>query len=454
MTVLTMRKLTALLVLLPALAASAAPSVPAAPPAAAAPPGPARRVVTLEEAVQSARAHQPQLQQAQANTRAGVARAAEQRAGLLPQVGVTGAVQRAGGPRSVTVPSATDPARFTTVTRNTASTTWSGTASAEQVLFDPGTLFRWRAARSSAEALRQAEGTTRLDVVSTVRAAYFAARADRDLARVARETAANDQAHLAQAQALVAVGTQAPIAVATARAALASAQLALIQAENSYANARTQLAQAMGLETWEDFEVGDETLPAVPGEEGELEPLLVEALQARPELASLSAQVHAEEQTRISSRTGYLPTVSARATYGAAGPRLDDTSESWTAGLSLTWSIFDGGLTHARVQEADANLDALRAQETSLRTSIRVALEQSFLGVRAARSSVQAAGEAEASAREQLRLAEGRYQAGAGSIIELQDAQLTLSNAAAQRVQAEYNLSAARAALLRALGRE
>ena len=57
-------------------------------------------------------------------------------------------------------------------------------------------------------------------------------------------------------------------------------------------------------------------------------------------------------------------------------------------------------------------------------------------------------------AREQLRLAEGRYRAGAGSIIELGDAQVTLSNAAAQRVQAEYNLAAARAALLRALGRE
>jgi len=322
------------------------------------------------------------------------------------------------------------------------------------VLFDPGALYRWRAARSGAEALRETESTTRLDVVSTVRAAYFAARADRDLARVARETVANDRAHLAQAQALVEVGTQAPIAVATARAALASAQLALIQAENGYANAKTQLAQAMGLETWDDFDVGDDTLPAVPGEEGELEPLLGEALRARPELASLSAQVRAEEQTKVADRTGYLPTVSARATYGAAGPRVNDTTESWTAGLSLTWSIFDGGLTHARVQEADANLDALRAQATALRTSIRVALEQAYLGVRAARSSVEAAKEAEASAREQLRLAEGRYQAGAGSILELQDAQLTLNNAAAQRVQAEYNLSAARSALLRALGRE
>ncbi|HET6438852.1 MAG TPA: TolC family protein, partial [Anaeromyxobacter sp.] len=61
--------------------------------------------------------------------------------------------------------------------------------------------------------------------------------------------------------------------------------------------------------------------------------------------------------------------------------------------------------------------------------------------------------EAETNAREQLRLAEGRYQAGAGSIIELGDAQIAASTAAAQRVQAEYNLAAARASLVRSLGR-
>jgi outer membrane protein len=57
-------------------------------------------------------------------------------------------------------------------------------------------------------------------------------------------------------------------------------------------------------------------------------------------------------------------------------------------------------------------------------------------------------------ARERLRLAEGRYQAGAGSLLELSDAQVALTAAAAQQVRAEYELAAARAALLRALGRE
>jgi outer membrane protein len=57
-------------------------------------------------------------------------------------------------------------------------------------------------------------------------------------------------------------------------------------------------------------------------------------------------------------------------------------------------------------------------------------------------------------ARLQLRLAEGRYETGTGSVIELTDAQTALTSAAGQRVLADYNLAVARAQLTRALGRE
>jgi outer membrane protein len=426
----------------------AAPGLAAAQAAApAAPAAPAKKVVTLEEAVQSAEAHLPALRQAKANARVGAAQADEARAPLLPQLGVNGQVQReeSGAPRSAV-------GRSLALSGRTGNL-WTAQATLGQVVFGPADYHAWRSADATARSLDYTADVTRLDAVSGVRAAYFAARADRDLARVAQETVANDQAHLRQVEAFVEVGTQPSIALAQSRSALASAQLSLIQAQNGYDTAKAQLAQAMGLTAWDDFEVGDDTMPAVPGEDGPLAPLLAEALAARPELASLQSQQLAGEQTRSSARSGFLPSVSAQGTYTGEGSSPDNLAPVWTLGLSLSWSLFDGGLTGARVQAANASLDALRAQEEGLRTSIRVALEQATLGVKAALSSLQAAREAEGNAREQLRLAEGRYQAGAGSIIELGDAQVAESTAAAQRVQAEYNLGSARAALLRALGR-
>ena len=71
----------------------------------------------------------------------------------------------------------------------------------------------------------------------------------------------------------------------------------------------------------------------------------------------------------------------------------------------------------------------------------------------AAKASRQVSDEVSFNASERLRLAEGRYAAGVGSVIELGDAQLALSNAAAQIVQTQFQLSSARADLLAALGK-
>ncbi len=85
---------------------------------------------------------------------------------------------------------------------------------------------------------------------------------------------------------------------------------------------------------------------------------------------------------------------------------------------------------------------------------MRLEVDQARLGVRAARAAVGAAGEAVVNGRERLRLAEGRYRTGVGNAIELGDAQLVLTQAGFQKVQADYNLASSRSQLLRALGRE
>jgi outer membrane protein len=251
----------------------------------------------------------------------------------------------------------------------------------------------------------------------------------------------------------VQVGTRPEIDLASACAARATAQVALIQSENGYDTARAQLSQAMGVVRPNDFDVGDDLLPPVSGEDQPLEPLFQEAVASRPELASFREAAHAQDLARSAARAGWLPTVGATAGISAVGPTPTDTIPNWNAGVTLTWNLFQGGLTRGLVREAEANLNAVSAQEEAFRQQIRLEVEQARLAVRAAIASLGAATEAETAAREQLRLAEGRYRAGAGSIIELGDAQVAYANSAAQRVQSQYNVASSRAALLRALGR-
>ena len=179
-----------------------------------------------------------------------------------------------------------------------------------------------------------------------------------------------------------------------------------------------------------------------------------EAVRARPDITSLDAQIRAQELSLGATRAAYWPTLSAATGATESGAQIDNLVWNWNASLNLTWQVYQGGVTRAQVQEASANLKGLVAQRDALRQTLRVNVEQARLGLRAAKAGLSASEEALVNARERLKLAEGRYQVGVGNLIELGDAQLAYTNAAVQKVQAEYNLANARAQLLQALGRE
>jgi outer membrane protein len=431
----------------PAASPPAASPPAASPPAAAHPaaaPAAARPALTLEEAVRLALQNQPQLRQARAGTEAAGARADEARAPLLPQLTGTASYKVAtnnlpGYPESWS-----------------GSRLWSFGATLSQLVWDFGqTTGRWAAAKEGAAGQRESERATGLQVLFSVRTAYFAARAGRDLVGVASETLQNQEAHLRQVQGFVDVGRNPEIDLAQARTDRANAQVQLISAQNSYETGKAQLNQAMGIEGTTDYDIADETLPAVEGEDLSTDALLAEALPRRPDVTALEAQLRAQRATVGSVKGAYWPTLGLSAGLNDSGPTPGASSMvwNWSAGALLTWNLFQGGLTEAQVREARANLDSTDAQLASLRQQVRLEVEQARLAVRAAKSALSASAEALVNARERLRLAEGRYQTGAGSIIELGDAQVALTAAGAQRVQADYTLATARAQLLKALGR-
>src|SRR5438045_624771 len=254
----------------------------------------AARVVTLDEAVQTARAHQPQLRQAHASTDAAHAVADEARAPLLPQVAATAAYDR-GTANFIFRPGV--PA--TNANNSPVATTYnffSSGITVYQLLYDFGqTSQRWRSQQATAQATAELELSTAQQLDLTVRATFFGARANKALVAVAEETVANLQRHLEQTQAFVKAGTRPDIDLFQARSDLATAQVQLINARNNYSQSRAQLNQAMGVEGPIDFDVADQSLGPTAGEDAPAERLLTEALKARPEMASLADQVRAQQ---------------------------------------------------------------------------------------------------------------------------------------------------------------
>ncbi len=420
--------------------------------AAAPPNGPA---LSLEQALRTALQNHPELRRAQAGVGAANARADQLRAPLLPQVQANLSYQRSTAnfvPRPGSLPRDLS----STGSRSSFDTFdyFSGSLSASQLVWDFGqTTGRWRASQAQAEAQKESARTSEQQVLLNVHTAFFTARAAKALVEVAQETLENQRQHLAQAEAFVQIGTRPEIDVAQARTDLANARVQLINAQNGYATAKAQLNLAMGVEGPADYQVSNDVLEVVEGEASTTDALLEEAIRARPELASLTRQQESQALTLRSIRGNYWPSlgVSTGLTEGAAS--IDRNAWNWSAGVNLSWPIFQGLQTRAQVREAEYGLFALDAQSDALRQQVRLEVERARLAVVAAKEELVAADEALSAARERLRLAEGRYETGVGNIIELGDAQVALTNAAAQRVQSEYRLASARAQLLNALGR-
>jgi len=210
----------------------------------------------------------------------------------------------------------------------------------------------------------------------------------------------------------------------------------------------------MGVEGPINYDVEVAVVLAVAGEDSSTDDLLPQAIKARPDLQSLADQIRAQEATIRATKGGYGPALNAGAGFSESGPALDNMGWNWNVALSLTWQFFGGGITQQQVREAKATASVLSGQYEIQRQQIRLDLEQARLAVRAAKASVEATHEAVVNAREQLRLAEGRYGAGVGNVIELGDAQVAMTTASAQEVQAQFGLATARAQLMLALGQD
>ncbi len=406
--------------------------------------------LTLDQAIQLAKEHQPDILRAQANTSAADARAEEQFSNLLPQVTGTAAFSRQ------TKNLAAQPG----LTNGNAGGTWDTVSywnlgiTASQLVWDfNATRGRYLSSKLTAGATKDSEATQVSTTLLSVQTAFFNANATKALVKVAGDSVASNRSHLEQTEGFVKAGTHPEIDLYQNRADLATAELQLVNAKNNYEQAKALLNQAMGVEQSTDYDVADQGLTRLPDEDASEEKLVQAAYDARPEVKSLVKTSQSQAKLIDAAKGTYLPSLGVSTGFSDKGTDLHDMTWNWNAQAVLSWSIFQGGLTRAQVREAEANLAVADAQLASERNQVRLEVVQAHLAVIAAKASVETNAKIVQNQKIRLRLAEGRYQAGVGSIIELQDAQVAVTTALGNAVQADFSLSVARAQLMKALGR-
>ena len=398
---------------------------------------------TLSQCVAIAIEQHPSLKAAAASVEAGHARVWEAAAPYLPQITAQYGAQRRQ----------TNSAAFGSPTGQPfRSYFYNMGASLTQVLFDFGqTLDSIRSAQAAEQSLQADLSTQLAAVVLNLKQSYFTLLANRRLLGVADETVHQNQKHLEQAEGRFNVGLAAKIDVTTAQVQLANAELNQVTARNNVAVARETLRNALGLSGPLDFDIVDNLdVHRVTITEDEA---LAAAYNLRPELQSIVAHERATIEQIGALQKSYLPSVQAKADYNYLG--IDyPLVNTWDFGATVTLPIMSGGLTTAQIAEQKANLANLKSNEEVERQDIALEVRQAVLNLAQAAESIRVSEKGLQQARENLDLAEGRYNTGVGNIIELTDAQASLTTAEASYVQALYNYKTTIAALEKATAKQ
>ncbi len=444
--------------LLPRLAATAVVGLALA--LAAAPAAADGHVLSLDEALRTAREQQPQLRAARAQTRAATARAGEARSGYLPKVDAQAQYQRATtnfllSPMMVHTPLTKGYHANNQLGLDDTVNYYVFGVTATQLIYDfgrvPALMAQGDAGVDASQAdVRAAEQTIALNV----RLAYYSALATKQLVQVGDNAVQNQQRHVDQVRRFVEQGQRTRFDLSSMELNLANAQLGLVRARDALSTAKVRLATAMGSDSSYDFDLVEPPDDTQGLERSSAEELERIAIQRRPELAKIAAQVRAQQSAGRAARAGYLPTLSAVGNVTAAKVEGFGAGYDWYVGVGLTWNLFGGMLTTRQSEEADASADAAVAQRESLRQAIRAEIQEQLLAITDARQRQDVSDRAVATATERLHQAEDRLQTGAGDALDLDDAQVTLTNAEAQSVQARYDLAIARARLRHAVGVE
>lgn len=331
---------------------------------------------------------------------------------------------------------------------------WTANLSLQQTVWDFGrTLNRYRLAQAQArQALAQQQLVEELVDVAA-EAAYRSALAADELVAAMSESLRQAQAHLDLARGRAEVGMAAPYDVSRAEVEVAQAEVRLIQAKNAKELTMAQLAIACGLDALPEGAVLHQAPPRAIPELPSLEAAMEEAMEALPEMREARAAVEAAERAYRAAISELFPSLDLTGTASLRGREFDDLQPGWTAAISLSVPIVNGGADLAGIREQRALLAATQANFVQLRRALRLDLETALLAVEEASARLAAAEAMETSAAQGLSLAEGRYQTGLGSALELADAQSQLANARAERVQSALDLSISLARLERLLGR-
>ncbi len=408
----------------------------------------AQQTLTMEQAVQLALQSNWSIAQSQNTVEAAHADALSSSGNYLPTVSLSAGWNRnqedRTSPSTQVIGGVAAPLQTTFRVTNSFSTG----IDAQYTIFDGFRREGTRGNASSRATGAELDATrTKQSVVFQVERAYVNVLRNKNLVKVSEENLKRDQRQLERITESNKVGALSLADVYRQQSQVANDELDMITAQNNYDKSKADLISLIGANVFESYNIADSSLIAEISDTqlAETKALFANetelnkrALTSRPDYLSYSESYEASGSGVTAARSGYFPSITAFAGYSLTNTEISTLSDNkninW--GLNIRWNLFDGFQTNQSLQNA---LATKRNAEISMRQAerdINVEVRKALLDLEAARKAYEVSQKGLVSAQQDHRIAEERYNLGAGTLLDLLVANAGLVNAQASRVNA------------------
>jgi len=418
--------------------------------AAAADSEPANRPLTLSDCIRIALEANPARRSAAAGVQSAREAVGEAQAPYYPELGLQAGYHRfqthAFLPGWVRIPPGSP-----TVVGPTDD--WLGGLRARYTLYDFGERKALgQVARARQGLAEEEQSRIRQDIILSVYYGFYGLTSALEAKGVAEQNLDRSRDHQRLTNMRKEAGAVPKADVLRAQVEVSNAQLALVRAENLIRLARGNLNLSLGRPPEKPVEVTPSAQPPTRPEQMDLSLSLDQAVQSRPEIRGALKKIEVSQSNIEAARSAYGPRLKAEGSYGWRDNDFLPQDEDWAVGVTLEWPLFTGFARKHRLARAKADLSKEEAEAERLKLAVRQEVWNAFSRVTEVYQTLETTQTLVQDALESQRLSRERYEAGAGTITELLDAQTALARAQATRVESEWDYQISLAQLKRATG--
>lgn len=235
-------------------------------------------------------------------------------------------------------------------------------------------------------------------------------------------------------------------------------KLMLIDAENNSELARIAFNKAIGLKLYEKTKISANEEPLF-NEKYQISDLLDEALKNRKELKSLEYRVAASSQGVSAAKSAWYPSIFLTGNYYYSNPNprfqpaKDEFNSNWDLGVTLSWDVWNWGLTSSQVSQAEETKIQLETNLSMIKDNVQVDVYSNYLNLLKIEEKVNVNNEALAQALENYRITSEKYNTQLATSSDLIDAETLKLQAETNLKTAEVDFRIARVKLEKSLGR-